>query len=258
LDIADITTCVFNILGVEPKLQLAEWRKNSDGESFPLRRSEPWNFGLTMPAPENRARGKVAETKNDASRSNHAANDELRHSDRRVLSLIDIPLWSEAKWTATAYAFDKRLNLPYLALGFRNVSAAKAIFNGLRNRLGEKDSRELLRVSIITGIDKDHPSYYRVLISANHPNLDQDSTENWITTVKMNTMQPPDLRNLDGFLAAWRRAGRYCILPALYSSESQAPQIYFDHGIEKCELHVRPAWEIGENDPDIAGMRPTD
>jgi hypothetical protein len=87
------------------------------------------------------------------------------------VSLIDIPLWSQAKWNATVYGYHPDTRHPgFLAIGFRNEDAAKTIFQGLRTQIGEVDKNELLRISVITGINKKHPSHYHVLISLN-PNF---------------------------------------------------------------------------------------
>lgn len=256
LDIADITTCVNNILGDAPKLQMSEWRKDVRGEHFELRRSEPWDFGLKTEALGTKSKPTELRPGDGNPPLELASTDHLKHRDRQVVSLIDIPLWGQASWTATAYGYhpDPR-QLPFIALGFQNEGAAKAIFNGLRFRLGKVDSEEFLRVSVITGIDKKHPSSYSVIISGN-PNMSDKRSDNahWIVTAQIHRMVPPGPENLDAFVAKWRQIGRYLILPAYFSSELEPPQLYFDHSIEKHEFHVRPAWQIGKNDPDICAI----
>lgn len=260
LDIADITTCVNNILGDAPKLQMAEWRKDSQGECFDLRRNEPWDSDLKKKAPETTSKQTKLRPGDGDPPAKLTSTDHLKHGDRQVVSLIDIPLWGQAKWIAAVYGYhpDPR-QPPYLALGYRNADAAKAIFQGLRARLGEVDAKELLRLSIITGIDKKHPSSYSVLIGVN-PDKDeiQAADAHWITTTQIHRMDPPDSKNLDAFLAKWRQTGKYLLLPAHFSSEAGPPQLYFDHTIEKHELHFCPAWEIGRNNPDICAIIPGD
>lgn len=260
LDIADITTCVHNILGDAPKLQMAEWNKDPQRERFDLRRTEPWDSGLKKRALETISKPAKIRAGDRDLPLNPSSTAHIKHGDRKVVSLIDIPLWSQAKWIGAAYAYhpDPR-QPPYLALGYRNADAAKAIFQGLRTRLGEVDAKELLRVAIITGIDKDHPSSYSVIIGVN-PNTDETQTEDahLITTAQIHRMDPSNSKNLDAFLERWRQTGRYLLLPAHLSSEAKPPQLYFSHTIEKHELHFRPAWEISRNDPDICAMIPGD
>lgn len=260
LDIADISTCVANILGEAPKLQIAEWRKDWQGESFDLRRDEPWDSASKKRALETTSKPTKPRPGDGDLPLKMTSTDQLKHRDRKVVSIIDIPLWGQAKWIAAVYAYhpDPR-QPPYLALGYRNADAAKAIFQGLRARLGEVDAKELLRVSIITGVDIKHPSSYSVIIGMN-PGADEIQAEDahWITTAQIHRMDPPDSKNLDAFLAKWRQAGRYLLLPAHFSSEAGPPQLYIDHTIEKHELHFRPAWEIGRNDPDICAIIPGD
>jgi hypothetical protein len=132
---------------------LSEWRQDFQGESFKLIRSELWDSSLKRKEPATTSQ---IEPKSEDERPpiHHGKNEQLKHGDRQIVSLIDIPLWSEAKWTATAYGYGETQHFPYLAIGFRNEAPAKAIFKGLRNRLGEIDSKELLRVSAITGINR--------------------------------------------------------------------------------------------------------
>jgi hypothetical protein len=71
---------------------------------------------------------------------------------------------------------------------------------------------------------------------------------------RMQTMEPPNLRNLNNFMDAYRTAGRYILLPAPFISETALNEPIWNLGIKKSELIVRPAWEIGENDPDVMAI----
>jgi hypothetical protein len=63
-------------------------------------------------------------------------------------------------------------------------------------------------------------------------------------------MDPPDSRNLTAFLEQYERIGKYVILPAHFSDTAEFPEPFWELWIGKRELHVRPAWQIDENDPD--------
>src|SRR5215467_1966880 len=95
--------------------------------------------------------------------------ERLKHSDRKILSLIDIPLWNKAKWSGTAFmtASPSVIEPPVLVLLFENLDPAKAIFSTWRKDLGKEDREDRLRVCVLTGIDKDNPAAYRVVLSEN-------------------------------------------------------------------------------------------
>src|SRR6185436_3807829 len=94
--------------------------------------------------------------------------ENLRHRDRKIFSLINVPLWQKANWMGTAYLFV--IGSPYppvLGLIFEDSEAARAISKGWNAKIGDIDHHEELRVSIITDIDRSHPSHYRLLVGSN-------------------------------------------------------------------------------------------
>lgn len=183
--------------------------------------------------------------------------DSLKHKDRRVLSLINIPLWDKADWRGTAYLWHPDA-IPILSLGFGKPEPGKRIFNELRSKLGEIDENEHLRVAIVTGVDKKQPSSYKVVISAN-PNLIKNTQgSQFLFVARINRMVPPDLRNLNSFLEHYNRTGRNFIVPSHFKGAAEKPEIFWDLRIEKRELSVREAWQIGENDSDICAIQKDD
>jgi hypothetical protein len=87
-----------------------------------------------------------------------------KHTERRVSALIDMPLWDRAKWKGVLYIWPLELDLePWLALGFEDDVAARAIFAGWRVKLGEIDKEDRIRISILTGADRLNPNHYSVV-----------------------------------------------------------------------------------------------
>src|SRR4030042_2098179 len=73
----------------------------------------------------------------------------------------------------------------------------------------------------------------------------------------MNKMTPRDSANLDRFLESYKEKKKCILIPGLFGTnglEAWASKL----GILKHELIVRPAWQIGENDPDICGIHADD
>lgn len=183
--------------------------------------------------------------------------DKIKHKDQKVISLINIPLWDKANWKAIAY-MQLPQTLPIMALGFGNAQAAIGIFQGLKKRLGGVDTDELLRITIITGVDKAHPSYYRVVISTNLKSRAIPNSNYFVLISRVQNMEPPDLTNLNNFLDIYRRVGKYVILPAYFVSDKSFPEPLWDFGIVKAQLIVRNAWEIGRHDPDVVAIHDGD
>jgi len=257
LNFSDVSVAVANVLGRVPKFRLSDWEAEAGPQRFSLVPNSSW---------DNRLKGEDANEMSEQAPPKPGESeppdelfgiDNLKHKDRRILSLINLPLWEKAGWQATAYMYppDK---IPVLALGFRNADAGKQIFRDLRNKLGQVDRDEQLGITIVTGISRKRPSSYRVVISVN-PKLRKSSPSSYYIVVsQVNEMVPPDLRHLNSFLAEYERRGKYAIVPALFVSETKAPEFFLDVWIGKQELRVRQAWEIGENDPDIYGIKPDD
>lgn len=255
LNFSDPSIPIENILGKAPKFRSSDWEIIAGTARFAFQRDLPWNHGIKK-AIDNEETEDITFMPGKGEPPDELFGiDKLKHKDRRVISLINIPLWNKAEWCATLYIYYPDA-LPVLALGFRNAEAGKQIFKELRSKLGQIDDKEKLRVSIITGIDKKHPSSYKVIISTNLPRSKQHSS--FIVVSRINRMDPSDLRNLNTFIDLYKRVGKYAILPADIGAPANDPKPFFDFSIIKRELYIRPAWEIGENDPDVVGIHDED
>lgn len=257
LNFSEVGIAIDNLLGQSPKYRLSDWEGQTEVKQFRLQRGIAWNDGLTQESNDEEVDMNTLEPAEGEPPDGLFGIDNLKHKDRRVFSLINIPLWDKAGWEATAYICFPD-SVPALALGFKNPDAARQIFKEWRTKLGEIDENEQLRVSIITGVNKKHPSSYKVVISTN-PKL-KKSLQNsfFVVAARFHQMDPPDLRNLNVFLEEYNRAGRYVILPAHYISETEFPKLFLDLCIGKRELRVCPAWQISDNDPDVCAIQDDD
>jgi hypothetical protein len=75
---------------------------------------------------------------------------------------------------------------------------------------------------------------------------------------RINRMSATDSVKLDTFRARFERIGTYSLLPAYVPENGSRPQMFWPLGISKRSLVIRPAWEIGENDPDGVAIHPDD
>ena len=246
-----------HILGNKPKLRMSDWKwDGAETELFPLKRGEPWDHdkpGDAEPVERNRptpGTGEVPAELRDVER--------MTHRDRRVLSLINVELWNKAKWTGTGYITSENpVELPFLLLMFDNPEAAVDIFTGWRDLLGPEDAKEQLRVSIVTGVERKNPSAYRVVVSSN---VDSSTMESWkqvLIVGQINASYPESSENVDRFLENYQRKKRYILAPAQPGPDGiQGWALKL--GVSKREINVRPAWEIGEHDPDRIAVRAED
>ena len=251
---AEVDIAMGNLFGDTPKLSITDWKPESINESFPYKREVPWFTGL-LKEPTEKEQSPVKFGEGDAPEGLFGI-DNLKHKDRQVVSLINIPLWDKAQWRATAYiCFPDQI--PMIVLGFKDIEAGKLIFKEWKNRFGDVDEKEELRISVVTGIDKKNPGHYTVVVSANHELLDRSKYNHFVMVSRMQTMEAPDLKNLNNFLKVYEKTGRYRLIPGSFTSENSLDEPIWDLWIGKEKLIVRPAWQIGQNDPDVVAIRET-
>jgi hypothetical protein len=142
---------------------------------------------------------------------------------------------------------------------FTGGEIAIRIFEEWRAEYGMIDINEDVRVTLINGINCKEPSSYRAIIgsgAASRLDVNSDVGE-FFTITRMQTMESSDPKNIRVFLEAYRKAGKYILLPVVLR-EGRPPDVLARYGLLKRELIVREAWTIGENDPDMMGLSDED
>jgi hypothetical protein len=256
--ITSIETIVKNILGASPQLRISDWNiKDPQHESFPLRRKEPWHHGLAKHPPKSALKSPEMGTGEPPPELSDV--ERFKHSDRKVFSLINMDLWSKAGWMGTGIILPEQ-EPPFLALLFLDIESATSIFKEWIEQLGSEDSSERLRVSIITGINRENPAAYRMTIGENPKweTLAKPATATQFVLVsRIREMNPASSANLDLFLESYAKNGKFSLICAKATEngiESWAPKL----AILKRELIVRPAWKIGRHDPDVSAINVDD
>lgn len=264
-DFTNVAFSIWNILGKAPKIRLSDWQANDTEKKFPVRRVVVWNYDSTQPASAEQ----TIQTTSTKARPGQGeippelrSTDHLKHRDRKIYSLLDVSLWDKASWKGTGVAFIPPTNqsppLLAFALLFQNRDACNQIFTQWNYELGDKDIEERIRVSIITGIDSDNQAAYRVVIGVN-PDLAKNSeTSQFIMTYRIHTMEPRDSRNLDNFIKFFDKLKFYILLPGYVSPDFSDVDYFWNLGILKQKIFIRPAWQIEENDYDLCGLQPDD
>lgn len=250
----DTSVPVSNIFGTNSKLRLADWNTDGNPTAYISKRAVPWHDGLI---PE-----KAAEAYDSVDMGSGVPPKELyersslKHSARRVSSLINQALWNKAKWRAVLYIWSSDPEEPpYLALGFQDGNAGKAIFRELIEKLGYDDKQNRLRVSIITGINKAFPNKYGVVIGSNLPN---GGGREIISISRVHHMDNTNPLNLRMFRERFERTGKFWLMAAHWSNEQTQPILYNTTMITKNAIRIAPAWQLGDNDLDSAAIGPED
>jgi hypothetical protein len=112
-----------------------------------------------------------------------------------------------------------------------------------------------VRVAILTGIEKPAPYAYTMIVGAEVSAEDAKASPGGVLTIsRILHMNPSTPKNLDTFLDAYRRVGRYVMVPAVFINVSRPPRLLMEHWVMQSNLIVRPAWQVGKNDPEMVGL----
>ncbi|MDE0146014.1 MAG: hypothetical protein OXL95_09115 [Nitrospira sp.] len=245
LTLGDALTLNRNVFGERSRIRLTDWLEQDD-ESYPLLRNKPWR---TVKASAPKEPPKFA---TEPPPKELPDREKLKHTDRRILSPIDIPLWDRAKWRGTLFVWNPD-GPPILAIGFEDGEAGQAIFGIWKERWGDIDEDDDLRVAIITGLSKRNPAEYAVVVGPNLRYVPEGEKKLVLYVSRIHRMTPDNSRNLENFLQFYNRTGYFFLAPAQINTDGKLLQMPArELALLKRKLYVRQAWQIGENDPDIA------
>ena len=170
-------------------------------------------------------------------------------------TFFDVELWDAARWTATAYMHDlDGVEPPCLGIVFGDMEAGKQIFARWRERLGDVDLYDELRISIVEGEILGLDSGYTVHISSDPLHtLQRAHTEGLhldfrkaIIMSQCHRMTPaPGYSHLARFRKELQKHRRYLLLPV---SLEGAPD--FENSIWKTEIYLRQASDVRADDVD--------
>lgn len=250
-----------NVLGPTPKTTISAW-SDPGARDYPLTRSEEWDAADRRATPKSgvemepfvptRGTGEPPAEIRDVERA--------KHTEVKTVSLIREVLWNQAGWSGMAFLWLPDDSRPaVLALFFENAQAAEQIFAQWRKELGNVDKEERLRVAIVRGISRKNPYAYRVVIGVNPLTAFSREDAKYVAMIsRIQTMEPSSSHNLNGFLASYDKHGKYFLAHAILRSTSSEVEPVWRNCIEKRELYVREAWEVGRNDPDSVAIQEDD
>ncbi len=258
LDFTTSLMMVGNILGHKPPVTLEYW---ADKEiAYALKRSEVWDVEDRLLARDSIENYMLKFADNSAELPPELIGEETipSHTHMATVSLIRENLWEQAGWMGTGFIpTAKQDGPPAIGLLFRDGNAAMKIFEFWRAELGERDPHNKLRLSIICGITKTNPHWYRVVIGSNiTPEISRRRITRFVSLLRIHTMTPSSDINLKNFLASYQLHESY-ILGCGFSYGGHMvmpPEAY----LFKRQLIVRHAWEVGRHDLDSAAIHDDD
>lgn len=235
---------MINLLGNTPKLFFYEWKKYANSKQYISKRKIPISYNYD-----------IKEIEKDFQKTDI---EKVRHDEIMTHSVIDMPLWDKAKWRGFGFLFHPQEGLGII-LAYENIDAGINIFNKWINKFGRVDKLDLIRITIIKGIDERNPYWYRVHINANvEYNNSLQSNKLFAVVSRIHEMNANSPENLNNLLGLFNRLKKYKLYPAKISQSGSDINPFFEKGILKATLIVKDAWEIGENDIDRIVIREED
>ncbi|MGB4854903.1 MAG: hypothetical protein WBP37_05110 [Candidatus Dechloromonas phosphoritropha] len=250
--LGDMLTIGRNAFGHVPNVRLRDWI-DPDDKIYECLRDRPWRTP-NKACRDNVDVGVAPKFGNGQPPAEFLDSTSRKHTERQVMSPIDMQLWNKAQWCGTLFAMADRPP-PILGLLYRDLEAGIAIFRAWGTKWGRADVRDALRIVIVTGVSKQHPAHYSLLIGPSITDEVAAKTKVFVSVSRINRMTPETTTNLDQFLTIYRQHGEYLLVPA---GMNNPPQLEMGCFLAKKQLHVRPAWEIGENDPDASVLQDDD
>lgn len=180
-----------------------------------------------------------------------------------LTSAIDIELWNKAKWSATFFVTSDNAP-PILGVAFKNEQEGKKIFEGWRERFGDADEEEELRISIIGGPVEGEEDGYSVHICLNPDAaikrmkaIGLGGDGNMILMIsRQNRMNPANgMENVERFKASLEQHKQYLLMPGVISNDMKKLNFFEELGILKRKVVFIHSSEVGPNDPDVIVTR---
>ncbi len=187
------------------------------------------------------------------------ALSKIHHDKIKISDIIYIPLWDKAKWKGLFVLSDEEFdNTPLVGLVFEEAEGLN-IFRKWK----EESKTDKISIGIITGIDKNSPYWYRIIIGDgtldSYTNKDGDFTI--INNIcRLHTMQAKNDFNIKLLKQAVTKHKTYKFLPVLIKdleTQNLRTELSFIKKIES--IIIKDISEIDENDIFlIYGLTPFD
>lgn len=183
-------------------------------------------------------------------------SNPIRHDNIVISNIINLGLWDKAGWNSFGIVSQPATWTYWVLFWFNSKDYAKRIISEWIDLIGNDDTDNLIRISIIKWIDKDNLNNYRVSITSN---FNQKISWWFLQMVSRNhTMTPLNSDNLNmlEWLYKWKK--EFYIHFWFYDIITWTQEILEWLYIKKTELIIKNVWEITKNDIEIASIFETD
>lgn len=160
----------------------------------------------------------------------------------------DMSVWDGAGWQGCGFVFDQLgTTPPIFGLAFENIERGKRIIEEWRNLV--QANKPAVILYIVKGIDKNHPTWYRVCVAPVVERKDLKEGRYYTTMCRKHTMTPNSTVNLDNFEKLYNRfKGCWFTAFAMEPERHIIMPANFDDAFRFDKIEIRNAWEIGTHD----------
>ncbi len=183
---------------------------------------------------------------------------KVHHDKIKVSNIIYPPLWDNAKWKGLFVLSDQNFQYPpFIGLVFENRKGID-IFNKWKAEF----KVDKIVIGIITGIDKNNPNWYRVIIGEDvHSSFASDKTISVVNQMcRLHTMEAKNDENIKLLKKAIRKQKKFNLIPILIE-DLECGRLRRELSLnKKCEnIIIKDVSEIEEKDIFlINGLTPFD
>ncbi len=236
---------VLDLLGATPKLFFDNWGDTCAFKEYLPKKNSPMIY---------------KEVQAGDKKSSKESIGGLRHDEIETHSIIDIPLWDKARWEGVGMMLQPETGFLGFLLLFDNSDAGKLIFDKWIKKLGREDKSGLIKITIIKGVDKTHPHWYRVIITTNVDSVDLSPNSKKFIALpsRIHEMNPSSPKTLNDLISFFNILKNYTLFPARFKDGGKGIEPFWDKGISKVTLTVKDAWQVGEDDFDSIAIKDTD
>ncbi|MCT4614459.1 MAG: hypothetical protein N4A49_06255 [Marinifilaceae bacterium] len=234
-----------NVLGDTPKLFYNSWKGNNRINTYLPKRKSPLVYNFSD------------EKNKDSTKTKPDSDlDNIRHNQRKVSSIIDVNQWDKAKWNAFGLFTDN--NGLSIFIGYTYGEEGKKIFKDWIKKFGVKDTDEKIKITIIKGVDKHNPYWYRVHIGANVKKEELKSGDIILSASRFHEMNATTPNNLNKLISVFNDYKSFRFCPAEVELNANKINPFEEYSIIKHEITFRNAWEIGLHDLENVAIKKGD
>ena len=178
-----------------------------------------------------------------------------------ITNLIDKPVWDKAQWRGCAYKIYPNHEMPpILMFMYKDIEFGKQIFETWEEDYIKGELN--ISITFLTGVDKDHPTWYKVFVSPDVGNLMLNENQRFVmTTSRFRLMEAKTDENLKMFRDAYKWF-KYTGITAVEIDDnyqmSNEPERRYAKVIPVRNVVFREAWTIGGRDMEMAAIQASD